>query len=77
MYVPPQRKGFLRPLCLKTGIDFAHLGLESGTVLEGTRRSDCMNVFTECQFQMKWKEKKKRKLEMDFEKSFLFYLISC
>ena len=44
MYVPPQMKGFLRPFGLKTGIDFAHL--ESGTVLEGTRRSDCMNVFT-------------------------------
>ena len=46
MYVPPQRKGFLRPFGLKTGKDFAHLGLESGTVLEGTRRSGCMNVFT-------------------------------
>ena len=46
MYVPPQRKGFLRPFGLKTGIDFAHLGLESGTVLEVTRRSESMNVFT-------------------------------
>ena len=46
MYVLPQRKGFLRPFGLKTGIDFAHLGPESGTVLEGTRRSECMNIFT-------------------------------
>ena len=44
MYVPPQRKGFLRPFGLKTGTDFAHL--ESGTVLEETRRSECLNVFT-------------------------------
>ena len=35
-YVLPQRVGFLRRFGLKTGIDFAHLGLESGTVLEGT-----------------------------------------
>ena len=29
-YVPPQRVGFLRRFCLKTGIDFADFGLESG-----------------------------------------------
>ena len=28
---------------LKTGIHFAHFGLESGTVFEGT--TECMNVF--------------------------------
>ena len=39
MYVPPQGVGFLRRFGLKTGKDFAHLGLESGTVLEGTCRS--------------------------------------
>ena len=39
MHVPPQRVGFLRRLGLKTGIGFAHLGLESGMVLEGTCRS--------------------------------------
>ena len=29
-YVPPQRVGFLCRFGLKTGIDFAHIGLESG-----------------------------------------------
>ena len=32
----PQRVEFLRSFGLKTGIDFAHFGLESGTVYEGT-----------------------------------------
>ena len=37
MYVPlPHRVGFLRRFSLKTGIDFAHFGLESGTVIERT-----------------------------------------
>ena len=35
-HVPLQRVGFLRRLGLKTGIDFAHIGLESGMVFEGT-----------------------------------------
>ena len=35
-YVPPQREGFLRCFDLKTGIDFAHFGLESGMVYEET-----------------------------------------
>ena len=34
-YVPPQRVRFLRRFGLKTGIDFAHFGLESGMVFEG------------------------------------------
>ena len=34
-YVPPHRVGFLRRFGLKTGIDFAHFGLESGMVCEG------------------------------------------
>ena len=36
MSVPPQRVWFLRRCGLKTGIDFAHFGLESGVVFEGT-----------------------------------------
>ena len=36
MYVPPQRVGFLRRFGLKTSVDFAHFGLESGTVIERT-----------------------------------------
>ena len=35
-YVPPHRIGFLRCFGLKTGIHFAHFGLESGMVFEGT-----------------------------------------
>ena len=35
-YVPPHQVGFLRRFGLKTGIQFAHFGLESGIVFEGT-----------------------------------------
>ena len=35
-YVPPRRVGFLRRFGLKTSIHFAHFGLESGMVFEGT-----------------------------------------
>ena len=42
-YVPPRRVGVLRRFGLKTGIHFAHIGLESGIVFEGT--TECMNVF--------------------------------
>ena len=37
-YLPPHRVGFLRRFGLKTGIHFAHFGLESGMVFEGTTR---------------------------------------
>ena len=36
-YVPPHRLGFLCGFGLKTGIHFAHFGLESGMVFEETR----------------------------------------
>ena len=42
-YVPPYRVGFLRRSGLKTGIHFAHFGLESNMVVEET--TVCMNVF--------------------------------
>ena len=35
-YVPPHRVAFLRRFDLKLGIHFAHFGLESGMVCEGT-----------------------------------------
>ena len=35
-YVSPDRVGFLRRFGLKTGKHFAHFGLESGMVFEGT-----------------------------------------
>ena len=48
-HVPPQMVGFLmRRFDLKTGtgIDFAHFGLESGMVFEGTTAvSQGLNVF--------------------------------
>ena len=37
-YVPLQRVSFLRYFGLKTGIDFAHFGLESDMVFEETKR---------------------------------------
>ena len=33
-YLPPHRVGFLRRFGVKTGINFAHFGLESGMVFE-------------------------------------------
>ena len=44
LYVPPQREGFLCGFGLKTGIDFAHFGLESGMVFEETP-CERVNVF--------------------------------
>ena len=35
-YVLPHRVGFLRGFVLKTGLHFAHFGLKSGIVFEGT-----------------------------------------
>ena len=37
-YVLPHQVGFLHGFGLKTGIHFAHFGLESGTVFERTTR---------------------------------------
>ena len=36
-YVPPHQVGFLCHFGLKMGIHFAHFGLESGMVFEGTK----------------------------------------
>ena len=36
VYVPPQRVGFLYRFGLKTGIDFAYFGLDSGMIYEST-----------------------------------------
>ena len=45
-YVPPQWVGFLRLFGLKTGIDFAHFGLELGMVFKGTAGVyDCIYCF--------------------------------
>ena len=53
--MPPQRVGFLRCLSLKTGIDFAHFGLESDRFSRELREG--INVSVSFQFQMKKKEK--------------------
>ena len=44
--MPPQRVGVLCRFGLKTGIDFAHFGLESGMVYEGfTVVYECVRRF--------------------------------
>ena len=55
-YVPPQRVGFLCLFGLKTGIDFAHFGLELGMVFKGTAGVyDCIYCFNS-----KWVRKKEK-----------------
>ena len=55
-YVPPLRVRFLQRFGLKTGIHFAHFGLESGMVFEGT--TECINVFiVSIPNELGWKEK--------------------
>ena len=73
--MPPQRLGILQRFGLKTGIDFAYFGLESGMVLEGTT-----GVYERIYyFSSKGLRKKERKMcefEMDFKKSFLLLFLS-
>ena len=54
-HVPPHRVGFLRRCGLKTGIHFAHFGLESGMVFEGT--TGVNERYLSFQFQMSKKER--------------------
>ena len=60
--MPPQRVWFLRRFGLKTGIDFARVGRESGMVFGGTSVEH---------FQMNKKEREMCEFEMDFMKSLL------
>ena len=55
-YVPPHQEEFLLRFGLKTGIHFAHFGLESGMVFEGT------TGLYEClyHFNSKWIRKKEK-----------------
>ena len=56
-YMPPHRVGFLRLFGQKTGIDFAHFGLESGMVFE---RNYAIGVYERIyRFNSKWVRKKK------------------
>ena len=57
-YMPPHRVGFLRLFGQKTGIDFAHFGLESGMVFE---RNYAIGVYERIyRFNSKWVRKKKK-----------------
>ena len=53
-YVPPQKVSFLRRFGLKTGIDFAHFGLESGMGFEETT-GEYERIY---RFNSKWIRKK-------------------
>ena len=71
-YVPPHRVGFLRRFGLKTGLHFAHFGLESGMVFEGT------TGLYERLYHFNSKSKKERKIcefEMDLKDLFVCALI--
>ena len=69
-YVPPQWVGFLHRFGLKTGIDFAHFGLdqslESGMVNKGT----CVSMCSSFQFQMNKKESVICEFQMAIKNSF-------
>ena len=69
-YVPPKRLWFLGRFGSKTGIHFAHFGLESGMVFEGTTGAYERNE------KERKKEREIREFEMDFKKSlFVAFLI--
>ena len=64
----PQRVGVLRHFDLKTGVDFAHFCLESGT--ESREPRECMTSDLSFQFQMNKKERIIYEFEVDCKKSF-------
>ena len=64
--------GFLGLFGLKTDIDFAHFGLESGMVFKVTTRS--VWTYLSSQFKMSKEEREISKLEMDLKNFFLFAL---
>ena len=67
--MPLHRVGFLRRFGLKTGIRFAHFGLESGIVFEGTTGDDC----TSFQFQMSKKEREICEFETNLRNFFCLH----
>ena len=69
-YVPPKRLWFWGRFGSKTGIHFAHFGLESGMLFEGTTGAYERNE------KERKKEREIRESEMDFKKSlFVAFLI--
>ena len=60
---------FLRRFGLKTGINFAHFGLESGMVFEET--TECMNVFI---VSIPVSKERKRNMQIRSEFKFFFCL---
>ena len=72
--MPPHRVGFLRRFGLQTGIHFAHFGLESGMVFEGTTGRSVWRYLA-FQFQMGKKEREMCEFEMDLKNFFVCALI--
>ena len=68
-HVPLKRVGFLRHFSLKTGIHFAHFGLELGMVYK--RNYGCVSICSSFQFLMSKKESVICEFEMDFQEIFL------
>ena len=68
-YVPPQRVWVLLRFGLKTGIDFAHFGLEPGMVLREVRESTNVFIVSTPNVREIWE------FEMDFKKSFLLLFV--
>ena len=69
-YVPPKRLWFWGRFGSKTGIHFAHFGLESDMLFEGTTGAYERNE------KERKKEREIRESEMDFKKSlFVAFLI--
>ena len=67
--MPPHRVGFLRRFGLKTGIHFAHFGVESGWELRSVW------TYLSFQFQMSKKEREICEFEMDLKNFFVCALI--
>ena len=74
--MPPQRVWFLGRFGLKTGIHFAHFGLESAMVFEGTTGAFERIFIVSCdQFQMNKNEIGICEFEMHLKKFFVCALI--
>ena len=67
--MPPHRVGFLRRFGLKMGIRFAHFGLESGIVFDGTTGDER----TSSQFQMSKKEREICEFETNLRNFFCLH----